>query len=229
MLLDLHLHTRFSPDCLSAPDDVLSAAKQKGLSGIAVTDHDELQGAFEVRDRNRDASFEVIVGCEITTEAGDIIGLFLKERVKSRRPLDVIGEIHAQGGLALLPHPFHRRPPREEIVRAVDLLEVFNARSSPEENRRAEELATRTGKPAVCGSDAHFPSDIGTCKVFVEGTDTRAALLHGTRVLNRAYSPRYRTSASQVIKAWRHGRYLDIPKYSASVIRRFLQRPWWYA
>jgi predicted metal-dependent phosphoesterase TrpH len=164
----------------------------------------------------------VIVGCEIATDAGDIIGLFLKEEIRSRVALDVIREIHEQAALALLPHPFHKRPPREDVVNAVDLLEVFNARSSPEGNRRAQELATRLGKPSVCASDAHFLSDVGTCRVYLEGRDTRTALLTGATVLHTGYSPRYKAPASQIIKAWRRGRYQDIPMHAASMMKRVL-------
>jgi predicted metal-dependent phosphoesterase TrpH len=223
MRLDLHLHTCYSPDSASSPEAVLATAKRKGLNGVAITDHDTLRGALETRDRNRDPAFQVIVGCEFTTDSGDIIGLFVKEAISSRRALDVIAQIHAQGGLALLPHPFHARPPREEVVQAVDLLEVFNARSSPDGNRRARELADRLQKPAVCGSDAHFVSDVGTCSVSLEDGDIRKALLGGPRTLETRYSPRYKAPASQVIKAWKQGNYRRIPFDTARMLKRLVE------
>jgi predicted metal-dependent phosphoesterase TrpH len=222
MLLDLHIHTWFSHDCLSSPDALLKAAKKKGLDGVAVTDHDTIRGALETRARNRDAAFQVIVGAEMTTDAGDLIGLFLKQEIHARRVQDVITEIHAQQGLALLPHPFHGRPPREDVVRAVDLLEVFNSRSTPEGNQKAEELAKRHRKLAVCASDAHFLADVGTCRILLEDTDPRTALLRGAKSLQTGYTPRYRMPASQIIKAWKTRKYKRIPINAASMIKRMI-------
>jgi len=222
MFLDLHVHTSFSFDSLSSPEKVLRAAKQKGLDGLAVTDHDTIEGALEVRDRNRDHDFVVIVGCEKSTEAGDIIGLFLQKEIRSYKALEVIAEIHEQGGVALLPHPFHGRSPRDEVANAVDLLEVFNARTSPESNRKAVALADRLGKTAICSSDAHFVSDIGTCRVLLEDTDPRAALLRGARRLDTCYSPRYKTSASQIIKAWKCRKYGSIPVHLTRMVKRLV-------
>lgn len=218
MFLDLHVHTRYSPDSLSSPEALLQEAKRKGLNGIAVTDHETIRGGLEVRDRNRDADFHVIVGSEIKTEAGDVIGLFLEREIRTRRALDVIQEIHEQGGLALLPHPFRGRPPREDVVEAVDFLEVFNARLQPERNLQAQELAVRLGKPSVCGSDAHFSSDVGTCRLGLYGSDIRSALPGA--VLHTGYSPPFKTSASQVIKAWRSGDYSGIPYHAARLMKR---------
>jgi hypothetical protein len=221
MFLDLHVHTRFSPDSVSSPDRLLDVAKRRGLHGLAITDHESIRGALVTRDRNRDPDFHVIVGCEVATEAGDIIGLFLTDEIRSRVALEVISEIHEQGGLALLPHPFQRRPPPESVAAAVDLVEVFNARSSPESNRRAQELAGRLGKPAICASDAHFVSDVGTCRVFVDGAG-RTALLGGARALHTGYTRRYKTAASQMIKAWATGNYRAVALHAASTLKRAL-------
>ena len=221
MFLDLHVHTRFSPDSASSPDKLLEAAKRKGLNGIAVTDHETIRGALITRERNRDRDFHVIVGCEVATDAGDIIGLFLTDEIRSRVALEVIREIHEQRGLALLPHPFQRRPPPENVAVAVDLVEVFNARSSPESNKRAQELASRLGKPAICASDAHFVSDVGTCRILVDDA-SRPALLSGGKTLHTGYSRRYRTAASQMIKAWTTGNYKALTIHAASTLKRAL-------
>jgi predicted metal-dependent phosphoesterase TrpH len=223
MLLDLHVHTSFSPDCLSSPKDLVDTAKRRGLHGVAVTDHDTVRGGLEARRHNRDRDFHVIVGSEITTDAGDIIGLFLEAEIHNCDALEVIREIHEQGGLALLPHPFRGRPPREEVVRAVDLVEVFNARMDPASNGKAQELARRLGKRSVCASDAHFLSDLGTCSVLLEDTDIRTGLLRGAIALHTGYSPRYRTSASQIIKAWRSGNYSRVPYHAARMLKRMLR------
>jgi predicted metal-dependent phosphoesterase TrpH len=220
MFLDLHIHTCFSYDCLSSPDDVLIAAKLKGLDGIAVTDHDTIRGALETRKRNSDPGFLVIIGAEIATDAGDIIGLFLKEEIYSRSAADVVREIHEQEGLALLPHPFYGGTPRADIVRTVDLIEVFNARTSPGNNEQAAELARRERKVGVCASDSHFKSDVGTCGNLLDDIDTRAALLRGPRSLRTRYTRRYKLPASQIIKAWKTGHYSHIPFNALRIMKR---------
>jgi len=220
MQFDLHTHSRHSPDSLASPAALVLEGRKKGLTGIAVTDHDTIRGGLEARDANRDPDFWVIVGAEIKTDAGDVIGLFLEREIRSRRALEVIQEIHEQGGVAVLPHPFRSRPPREDVVGAVDLLEVFNARLRPEQNRQARDLAERLERPTVCGSDAHFASDVGACRVVLPGSDVRAALARA--VLNTAYTPPFKTSASQIIKAWRSGRYGRIPYHSARLLKRIL-------
>ena len=223
MLFDIHIHTCFSPDCVSSPDRLLRAAKAKGLNAVAITDHNTIRGALETRERNSDPEFQVIVGSEIATDAGDIIGLFLTEEITSRVALDVIREIHDQQGLALLPHPFQGQFPRDDIAVRVDLIETFNARSSPESNRKAAELAQRLGKPAVCASDAHFVSDVGTCTMMLLGDrDLRTALLRGANMLHKNYTPRYRMPASQIIKAWKTRTYRRIPLNAASMVKRLV-------
>lgn len=224
MLLDLHVHSGFSPDCLSSPAALLRAARKRGLDAIAVTDHDTIQGGLAVSALNRDPTFNVIIGCEVTTEAGDIIGLFLRREIRSHKALDVIAAIHEQGGLALLPHPFHPRPPRHDVASAVDLIEVFNARVAPAANEQAYDLAARLGKISVCGSDAHFLSDVGRCRVLAEGSDARTALLSGIKRLETNYTRLYKTAASQAIKAWRQRKYGKIPFHVASTIRRFISQ-----
>ena len=224
MRLDLHVHTRFSADCLSSPEALLEMARRKGLNGVAVTDHDTIRGGLAARDRNRDPDFHVIVGSEVKTDAGDVIGLFLEKEVLSKNALEVIAEIHSQGGLALLPHPFRGRPPREDVGAAVDLIEVFNARTKPERNQQAQELANQLRKPSVSCSDAHFLSDLGTCAVIVEGPDIRSTLLRGPRTLDTGYTPAYKMSASQVVKAFRSGNYAGIPYHGAKLMKRLIWR-----
>lgn len=222
MLLDLHVHSRFSPDCLSSPDALLEAARRHGLNGIAVTDHNTVRGGLETRDRNRDPDFHVIVGSEVKTDAGDVIGLFLEKEVASQGVLEVIDEIHAQGGLALLPHPFRGRIPRDAVATAVDLIEVFNSRTEPDGNRKAQELAARLGKPQVSCSDAHFVSDLGGCSVAVEGAVVRTALLQGRGTLRIGYTQAYKMSASQIVKSFRSGHYSGIPYHGARMVKRII-------
>ncbi|PKP56990.1 MAG: hypothetical protein CVT88_09505, partial [Candidatus Altiarchaeales archaeon HGW-Altiarchaeales-1] len=105
MQFDFHIHSMYSYDSISKIPDIIKRARMKGLSGIAITDHETIKGA-KIAEKYSNDDFIVIVGCEINTEMGDIIGLFLNEEIKSRKSLSVIDEIKGQEGTVVLPHPF---------------------------------------------------------------------------------------------------------------------------
>ncbi len=173
MKIDLHSHTFHSPDSLSRYDDIIAAVRRAGLDGIAVTDHNELQGALELREK---APFLVIPGEEIKTSHGEIIGLFLRERIPpGLAPRETIARIREQGGIVYVPHPFDEvRGSRlehealEEIGPHIDILEVFNARNAlPRFNSRALEHARHHGMLAGAGSDAHTLGEYGRGQVEI--------------------------------------------------------------
>ncbi|MEO8247712.1 MAG: PHP domain-containing protein, partial [Chloroflexota bacterium] len=126
----VHVHTWHSFDSLLPPASYLAYARRARLDFLAITDHNTLAGAREVERLNRDPRLEVVIGAEYATDRGDVIGLFLTDDVVSRRFDAVIAEIRAQGGLAVLPHPYRGRDSDPRRIAAVDLVEVFNARSS---------------------------------------------------------------------------------------------------
>lgn len=169
--LDLHLHTRGSRDCLSDPDVVLARALALGYERIAITDHDRLGVALAMAERHPD---RIIPGEEVKTAEGiDVIGLYLSVEIPKGTPArETIRRIKAQGGVAYLPHPY--APGKGgggrlagELAPFCDVVEVFNGRLHRAElNRRAEELATSTGKLRGAGSDAHTVREIGNA--FVE-------------------------------------------------------------
>ena len=171
MIYDLHTHTRYSSRCgVVEPEQLVKTAISKGLDGIAVTDHDTIKGAVEAK-KFETPEFKVIVGCEIKTTSGELIGLFLEEEIKSREPIEVIREIHNQGGIVVVPHPFDRfRSSRfnqlNEILKHADAMEVFNSRCiSNKSNELARNFTIKYGKiydiSMVGGSDAHYLSEVG--------------------------------------------------------------------
>src|SRR6478672_10814262 len=106
--IDLHCHTRASFDCLSKPADVVRLAAARGLTHIAITDHDRIDGALRAREAAPEG-LTVIVGEEVKTSDGDMICLFLERAVPpGRTALRTIAEVRAQGGLVGIPHPFDR-------------------------------------------------------------------------------------------------------------------------
>lgn len=168
---DLHIHSYQSFDCDSHPGDIVRYAIKRNLNVIAVTDHDTIKGALDTLDYVRqhpELNLNVVVGAEIYTPEGEIIGLFLKDEIKSGKAINVIEEIRAQAGVSVLVHPCRDDYPEEKVVRAVDAIEVFNLRSSARENLLAQELAIKSGKPGITGSDAHEVESIG--RVFTSFT-----------------------------------------------------------
>jgi predicted metal-dependent phosphoesterase TrpH len=156
------------------PLDVARRCRQLGLSAIVLTDHDGIAGAQSLVD----ASQPTIIGEEILTSEGELIGLFLKTAVpKGLSPEETVAAIKEQGGLVYLEHPYDttRRNLREEAIERIaghiDVVEVLNGRSQPEANRRAEDLRSTLGVPGGAGSDAHTLGEIGSVYVEMEAFD----------------------------------------------------------
>ncbi len=175
--IDLHCHTSASFDCLASPASVVRAAAERGLTHLALTDHDRIDGALRGRDA-APAGLTVIVGEEVKTADGDLIAVFLTEAVPPGLPArEAIAAVRAQGGLVGIPHPFDRfrgsmlRDPRlEEIGPLVDWVEAYNARVvGGDGNARAAEFARRLGLPGVAASDAHSVLEVGVAYTAVEG------------------------------------------------------------
>ena len=174
--LDLHVHSHYSADCLVPLEQLVSAARRAGLDGIALTDHNELAGALRLASMVDDG-FRVIPGEEIATSEGEIIGLFLSQRIPpGLSPRETIARIKDQGGLVYIPHPVARGvPPRlrwralVDLLPEVDILEGFNSRVPlVRDDHRARALAIAHGKAIGAGSDAHFPFEYGRGWVEIE-------------------------------------------------------------
>ena len=171
---DLHCHTCYSHDSFAALDAVLEQAARRGLTHLAITDHDEVEGALRARQKNH--GVHIIVGTEISLEGGThMIGLFLERKVAARKWKEAVDEIRAQRGFVVLPHPFHpksgllRAGVDEELLRCVDAIEVCNGYEPAERNEAAARLARERGLPAQAGSDAHYAVDVGrACVEFPE-------------------------------------------------------------
>ena len=172
--MDLHLHSSASFDCRVPPPEVARRCGQLGLAPVFLTDHDGVDGARSLVE----AGQAVIVGEEILTTEGELIGLFLKEQVPARlSPEETVDAIKEQGGLVYLEHPYDmgRRHLLEDAIERiadqVDIVEVFNGRSRPEINRRAGQLRSILGAAAGAGSDAHTLAEIGRVYVEMEAFD----------------------------------------------------------
>ncbi len=170
--VDMHVHTCYSKDGLLSPEEIVEHCQRKGLGALAITDHNSIAGALAVRDM---APFPVIVGQEVSTSQGEVMGLFLAREVpRGLSPPDAIALIKEQGGLAGIPHPFDRLRREalgkrflEGIAGELDFVEGFNSRVTlAGDNRQAQEFAGSRGLPCTAGSDAHSGYELG--RAYVE-------------------------------------------------------------
>ena len=186
--VDLHMHTDHSPDCATPVELLLETARERGLGAIAITDHNEISGALEARERAD--GIKVIVSEEVkTAHEGEVIGLFIEEKIpRGMSMADTIAAIHAQGGLAYVPHPFdrlHSVPDYEhllEIVEEIDILEVFNPRVALTSfNEEAERFAAKYRIVPGAGSDSHVAQGLGSVKIRVHDFDGPEEFLEAMR------------------------------------------------
>jgi predicted metal-dependent phosphoesterase TrpH len=182
--VDCHLHTAFSGDAVTSLDQLAERVAQEQLDVVFITDHNVTAAAVAAAERGIGA--RVLMGEEIRTRDGDVIGLFLTERIPYVLPLDeVTGLIRGQGGLIYLPHPFD--PGRSSLgavaaelcaAGRADVIEVFNAKIEDQNrNRMAADLAARFGLPGAAGSDAHDPEGIGAAYLEMPDFDGPADFL----------------------------------------------------
>lgn len=216
--VDLHCHTHRSHDCGTSYQTLIRACRRKGIDVLAITDHNRIEGALELAEL---APFPVIVGEEVKTTEGEIIGLFLREFIPPRlSPEETIAEIRRQGGVVYVPHPFDRI--RRSVIRAsalervagqVDALEALNARChSAAENAAALRFAQERRLLIGAGSDAHTGFEVGRAGVempeFSDASSFKRALADAT-VFGRPSSPIVHLASSfakyrkRYLPAWR--------------------------
>ena len=205
--VDCQLHTIWSGDASITLDQLSERVGALGLDVVCITDHHTLEGATRAVERGVGA--RVIVGEEVRTRAGELIGLFLTQRVPYVLPVaDAVARIRDQGGLVYAPHPLdrHRRGLGERWLDelaasgSIDVVEVFNAKvRDARDNERAAAAALRHGLPGGAGSDAHDPEGLGAAYLEMpdfEGSVEFLAALRSARVVGsfrdhaRRYLPR---------------------------------------
>ncbi len=183
MKADFHIHTRYSMDCEMELEDIIKRCQMMEIDCIAITDHGTVEGAQKMQGI---APFKVIIGEEVLTDQGEIMGMFLKETVPSNIRVDeAISRIKDQGGLVCLPHPFdHLRglamnlKEVDNLAPKVDLVEVFNARSPMNSTAdKALDYALKHNIPTIAGSDSHTLGEIGRTFVEIDDFNTPDQLL----------------------------------------------------
>jgi predicted metal-dependent phosphoesterase TrpH len=201
--VDLHMHTDHSSDCATPVEVLLATAREQGLGAIAVTDHNEVSGALEAREKAAAAGVKVIVGEEVKTASqGEVIGLFLEEKIPRGLTLaETVSEIKRQGGLVYVPHPFdrmHSVPDYEHllpIIDEIDAIEVFNPRVAIGAfNEEAARFAAKYRIVAGAGSDSHVAQGLGSVRVRMhdfEGPQEFLQSLRDAEIVTRPTSLLY--------------------------------------
>lgn len=164
--IDLHTHSKLSPDGALTEKQYRFALESGLLDYVAVTDHNRIDYAVKLKDA---LGKKIIIGEEIMTDNGEIIGLFLKKAIKpGLTPKETAAQIKKQGGLVYIPHPFETvrkgmpKKALDEIASYVDIIETFNGRAFfQNKSKAATTWALDHNKPGAASSDAHGIKGIG--------------------------------------------------------------------
>ncbi len=202
LFADFHVHSHHSKDCVMPVPAILERAREVGLDVIAITDHDSAAGGLEARGIADRYGVRVIVGEEVKSSEGEVIGLFLERTIPGGLTFaETVAAIKEQGGIVYVPHPFDRLHtiPAPRVLRAnvadIDVLEVFNSRLAfPGFNELAEQFAQRYRIPAAAGSDSHVLPGIGTAMCGIDdftGPGDFVAALAESRIVRRPRSRIY--------------------------------------
>jgi predicted metal-dependent phosphoesterase TrpH len=178
---DLHIHTVYSPCSINKPKTILKLAKKSNLTGIAITDHQEIKGALKTKSLNKDKNLKVLVGEEVHTNYGDVLALDIQKKITKIEFFEVLDEIKSQDAIMVIAHPFRITPwlkfkyPLEKLVGKVPAVEVFNSRNIGLGNIKSKRIVKNLDFAQIGSSDAHIPLDIGKAYTIFEG-DLRKAI-----------------------------------------------------
>jgi predicted metal-dependent phosphoesterase TrpH len=207
--LDLHMHTNYSGDSDITLEKLVERCRKLGLGAIAVTDHGTAEGALALAKQA--TPFKLIVGEEVASTEGEIIGLFLTETIPNGlSPEETIRRIRRQGGIVCVPHPFDRyrssamqAATLERIAAQIDIVETFNARTIPAQNLKLPgEFAKKHHLLEGAGSDSHSVTELGRAYITLPDFDGCEGFLKAMR------------------QAEIHGRRPNITIYLRSLVRR---------
>lgn len=173
MRLETHCHTRYSKDSLLPFSLLYFKCKLRNISYIAITEHNNILGALEFKKycEKKRGNVNVIIGEEVMTESGEIIGLFLKNEIPQGLSCkETIRKIKEQNGIVYVPHPYDEKRNKtvlkeeciKEFAPMIDCIECHNGRNiSPSYDKRQTEIADKYSIPKVIGSDAHTFMEVG--------------------------------------------------------------------
>jgi len=176
---DLHVHSTYSKDSIITPQEIVFYAKKRGLTAVAVTDHNQVEGAKKIA---RETDFLIIPGTEVSSLDGHIVGLNVNEVIpRGLNANETVDRIHRADGVAIACHPFalFKGSIGQHVTAKFDAVETINASSFPfrSASSKAEKLAQRFGLPRVAGSDAHYGPVIGCAYTVIDSELNLEAIL----------------------------------------------------
>lgn len=176
--IDLHVHTTYSADSLVTLEALVFWAKKRGLDAVAVTDHNQIEGALKFA---KETDFLIIPGTEVSSKNGHIVALNVREVIpRGLNAEETVEQIHAAGGIAVACHPFalFKGSLGKHANGKFDAVETINASASPFKRsvRKAEELAARFKLPRLAGTDAHYAPSIGYAYTVVDAEPKAEAI-----------------------------------------------------
>lgn len=179
----MHCHTKYSSDGFITEKQLDKICRIRKIDCVCLTDHNSMKGALEY---SKNCSVRIIIGEEIKTLQGEIIGLFISEHIPPGLSLkETIQKIKEQHGIVYLPHPFdeirHSAVKKKDVISVkdqIDVIEIFNSRTlNPKYNRLAVEFAAKKNMPVVVGSDAHHKYELGLSYMNMESFDDSQSFL----------------------------------------------------
>ena len=208
-----HIHTNYSSDCNSDPKEVIDMLFDLGFSIAIITDHNTIEGAMSAKvyaDKKYKDRFQVIVGEEVLSDIGDIIGFPVANEVKKGNYQEVIDNLKRQFAKICLPHPYKSHDlfliHEEKFISQFDFIEVFNSRLNEKLNEYAQRLCKKFDKIPIVGIDAHTIEDLKNCYVvYNEEMKIIDSLAKPTPISN--------IRKSQMINARKKNNRIDILKY----------------
>ena len=167
---DLHVHSTYSSDSIITPKELVFYARKRGLNAVAVTDHNQVEGARKIA---RETDFLIIPGTEVSSRDGHIVGLNVNEVIPRGLSTDeTVDRIHKAGGIAIAchPHALFKGSIGQHVTAKFDAVETINASSFPfrSASSKAEKLAERFGLPRVAGTDAHYGPVMGCAYTVID-------------------------------------------------------------
>lgn len=209
-----HIHTKYSSDSNSEPSEIVDTLVNSGIDTAIITDHNTIKGAVEAKiysEKKYGEKFKVIVGEEVLSDMGDIIGFPITDEIPKGSYQDVIKSMKEQNAYICLPHPYKSHDffliHEEQFLAQFDFIEIYNSRINTKLNEYAVKLNQKHNKIAIIGNDAHTIEDLKNCFVMYNNKmEIIESLTNSTPIKN--------IRKSQMIHAKKKHKTRDIIKYS---------------
>lgn len=231
---EFHVHTRYSKDSILNKYMILLMCKLRKIKLLAITDHNEIEGAKKYKKFLKKFNIEVIIGEEIMTEDGEIIGLYLTKKIEQGLSIGkTINQIKEQEGLVYLPHPYDEKryktvlnsQKQEENKEKIDFIEIHNGRNIKEEyDKKQEEIQKELGIIPIIGGDSHTFFEIGRnyIKMNYDGKERliqniKEAQFHKAKCIKVAHTF---TKVARVIKLIEKGKFNELFRIFTRKYRR---------